>query len=227
MALLPPSPWAPKHVRFTSEAEFDGLCSDTLGRRYAQSPAAADHEDGGLQYCIKLLHNRRLVVKDELLCHASSGMVDKRIEEGSRGHYPLQRAQSRSESDDENTGLSEGETCCEEEFQVSKVLKSIDEMCALVLRLEQIDTATLADTRKSPQSPEKCLSRFRRHVLWAMGSKTNLHDKLDSAHQLRQPSASDDCDADIEIRLKSKHSDQRLDRWIKKLRESPIPGQVC
>ena len=222
MARSPPSPWAPTHARFTSEAEFDGLCSsETLGRRCAQSPAPAD-DDGGLKllYCIKLLHNRRLVVKDEMSWSASPGMVSKRIEEDSQGHYPLQRAQSRSESYDDNTELSEGETCCEEEFQVSKVLKSIDEIRALVLKLEQIDTATPADTPKSR------VSRFR-HALWALGSKTNLHHKLDSEHQLRQPAASDDCDADIAIRLKSKHSDQRLDCWIKKLRESPFPGQVC
>jgi hypothetical protein len=38
MARPPPRPWAPTHIRFTSEAEFDRLCSsDTIGRRCAQS----------------------------------------------------------------------------------------------------------------------------------------------------------------------------------------------
>ena len=72
--------------------------------------AAADDDNGGLQYYLrgivgdamqarlavkfKLLRNRRLVVKDKLLRRGSAGMVVKRIEEGSQGHYPLQRAPS-------------------------------------------------------------------------------------------------------------------------------------
>jgi hypothetical protein len=67
---------------------------------------AADDDDDGLQYYMrgivghamqarlavkfKLLHNRRVVVKDKLLCPWSAGMVVKRIEEGSQEHYPLQ-----------------------------------------------------------------------------------------------------------------------------------------
>ncbi len=41
-----PTPWAPTHVRYTSETEFDRLCSsDTLGRHYAQSLDVSDLSD--------------------------------------------------------------------------------------------------------------------------------------------------------------------------------------
>ena len=59
------------------------------------------HDVGGIlddpmpAVTFKLLHTRRLMVRDKLLRRASApGMVGKRIEEGSQEHYPLQRAQS-------------------------------------------------------------------------------------------------------------------------------------
>ena len=85
------------------------------------------------------------------------------------------------------------------------------------------DQATpAADTPMPPQSLEKCVSPIR-DVLWALRSKPNLHAKLDSTHLLRQREDYDDCDADVEIRLKSKQSGHRF----KELRESALPGQVC
>jgi hypothetical protein len=125
-----------------------------------------------------------------------------------------------SKSDDENTELSEGETCCKVEIQVSDVLKSIHQMRALVLRLQQIEQTTHADTPMSPQSPGICVSPIR-YATWSLRSKPNLHAKLDSTHLLSQQ-ADNDCDADIEIRLKSKHRDHQF----KKLAESALPGHT-
>ena len=125
-----------------------------------------------------------------------------------------------SKSDDESTELSEGETCCEVEIQESDVLKSIRQMRALVLRLQQIEQTTHADTPMSPQSPGICVSPIRYATL-SLRSKPNLHAELDSMHPLSQQ-ADNDCDADIEIRLKSKHRDHRL----KKIAESALPGHT-
>jgi hypothetical protein len=125
-----------------------------------------------------------------------------------------------SKSDNESTELSEGETCCEVEIQVSDVLKSIHQMRALVLRLQQIEQTTNADTPMSPRSPGICVSPIR-YATWSQRSKPNLHAELDSTHLL-SPQADNDCDADIEIRLKSKHRDHRF----KKLAESALPGHT-
>jgi hypothetical protein len=52
-------------------------------------------EDAMPAVTFKLLHTRRLVVRDKLLRRASApGMVGKRIEKGSQEHCPLQRAES-------------------------------------------------------------------------------------------------------------------------------------
>jgi len=135
-------------------------------------------------------------------------------------------ADCKSKSDDENAELSEGETCCGVENQVSDVLKSIEQMRALVLRLQKIEQTKPADTPMSPQSPGMCVSPIRcaspiRYATWSLRSKPILHAELDSTHLLSQQ-AVNDCDADIEIRLKSKHRDHRF----KKLGESALPGHT-
>jgi hypothetical protein len=58
----------------------------------------------------KLLHNRRLVVKDKLLRPWSAGMMVKRIEEGSQGHYPLQRAESCADQASSSTAAVAAES---------------------------------------------------------------------------------------------------------------------
>jgi hypothetical protein len=68
-------------------------------------------DDAMLAVTFKLLHTRRLVVRDTVLRRASApGMVGKRIEEGSQEHYPLQRAQScadqASSSEEESQAFS-------------------------------------------------------------------------------------------------------------------------
>ena len=125
-----------------------------------------------------------------------------------------------SKSDDEDTELSEGETCCEVQIQVSDLLKSIQQMHALVLKLQQSEKNTPANTPMSPQSPGICVSPIR-YATWPQRLKPNLHAELDSTHLLSQQ-ADNDCDADIAIRLKSKHRDHRF----KKLAESALPGHT-
>ena len=125
-----------------------------------------------------------------------------------------------SKSDDEDTELSEGETCCEVEIQESDVVKSMRQMRALVLKLQQSEQTIPAHTLLSPQSPGICVSPTR-YATWSQRLKPNLYAELVSTHPLSQQ-ADDDCDADIEIRLKSKHMDHRF----KKLAESPLPGHA-
>jgi len=59
----------------------------------------------------KLLHDRRLVVKDKLRRRASApGLVVKRIEEGSQGHSPLQRAESCADQASSSTAAVAAES---------------------------------------------------------------------------------------------------------------------